>query len=174
MTNSTALGALAGLHALIDARVVSIRDQHTDWPCGKGCDNCCRHLAEVPRLSGAEWALLEEGLAALSAVQLRAVGTKISALSTGTRGPHTCPMLDQNSGACLIYAHRPIACRSYGFYVQRDLGLYCGEIKAQVADGGLADVVWGNHDAVDRDLARLGEVRPLTSWFEDSVRLQAD
>ena len=110
----------------------------------------------------------------MSAVQLRAVGTKISALSTGTRGPLTCPMLDQNSGACLVYIYRPVACRSYGFYVQRELGLYCGEIKTQVAEGGLADVVWGNHDAVDRDLASLGEVRPLTTWFEDSIRLKAD
>jgi len=30
----------------------------------------------------------------------------------------------------------------------------------------LADVVWGNHDAIDRRLAGLGETRMLTEWFE--------
>ena len=58
-----------------------------------------------------------------------------------------------------------MACRTYGFYVQRDKGLYCCEIETQVAAGALADVVWGNHDAVDQQLAKLGESRPLTEWF---------
>ena len=31
--------------------------------------------------------------------------------------------------------------------------------------GALADVVWGNHDAIDRSLATLGEARTLTDWF---------
>jgi hypothetical protein len=26
--------------------------------------------------------------------------------------------------------------------------------------------VWGNHDAIDRRLAGLGEIRALTDWFE--------
>ncbi|HRD88135.1 MAG TPA: YkgJ family cysteine cluster protein, partial [Accumulibacter sp.] len=29
----------------------------------------------------------------------------------------------------------------------------------------LADVVWGNHDAIDHGLASLGEVRTLREWF---------
>jgi hypothetical protein len=58
-----------------------------------------------------------------------------------------------------------VACRSYGFYVQRQLGLYCPEIEVRVADDSLADVVWGNHDAIDQRLADLGESRPLTEWF---------
>ena len=57
-------------------------------------------------------------------------------------------MLDRATGACR-FAHRPVACRTYG-YVQREKGMYCGDIEARVADGSLADVVWGNHDAVDR------------------------
>ncbi|MBL8432147.1 MAG: hypothetical protein JNK80_07105, partial [Dechloromonas sp.] len=48
---------------------------------------------------------------------------------------------------------------------QRDRGLHCGDIEAQVAAGALADVVWGNHDAIDRQLASLGGARPLTEWF---------
>jgi hypothetical protein len=59
-----------------------------------------------------------------------------------------------------------VACRTYGFYVQRDLGLYCHDIESRVADGALVDVVWGNHDAIDQRLTGMGEIRALTDWFE--------
>jgi len=74
-------------------------------------------------------------------------------------------LLDRTAGACQVYAHRPVACRSYGFYVQRELGLFCKDIESQVADGSLDEVVWGNQDAVDRQLADCGETRELTEWF---------
>ena len=51
-------------------------------------------------------------------------------------------MLDRADGACLVYAQRPVACRTFGFYVQRDLGLYCKDIESRVADGALTEVVW--------------------------------
>lgn len=53
----------------------------------------------------------------------------------------------------------------YGFYVQRDKGLHCARIAAQVEHGELADVIWGNHLAVEDDLDRLGEVRSLADWI---------
>jgi Fe-S-cluster containining protein len=74
-------------------------------------------------------------------------------------------MLDQSVGACLVYDHRPVACRTYGFYVQRAQGLYCNEIKLQVDDGVLKKIVWGNQDAIDRRLSNLGESRVLHEWF---------
>ena len=162
--------SLIELHAEIDARVESIRSQRSDWPCSKGCDRCCRNLAEVPRLTGAEWALLEQGLATLPQAQMQVVGARIAALSVQSPGPVVCPMLDHDNGACQVYHHRPVACRSYGFYVQRDLGLYCNEIKANVADGLLAEVVWGNHDGIDRQLTQLGTPRALTEWFVEGQR----
>jgi len=67
---------------------------------------------------------------------------------------------------CLVYAQRPVACRTYGFYVQRDLVLYCKEIESCVTDGALAEVVWGNHDIIDHQLRDLGEPRDLTEWFD--------
>ncbi|MGZ4995070.1 MAG: YkgJ family cysteine cluster protein, partial [Methylobacter sp.] len=70
-----------------------------------------------------------------------------------------------SAGACLVYAHRPVACRTYGFYVQRDLGLYCKDIESHVAGGALTEVVWGNQDAVDHRLGGLGDSRDLTEWF---------
>ena len=64
-----------------------------------------------------------------------------------------------------VYSQRPVACRTYGYYVQRDKGLFCQDIEIREADGALADVVWGNHDAIDQSLAGLGESRALTDWF---------
>lgn len=88
------------------------------------------------------------------------------ALTTSQSLPIVCPLLDTSTGTCPVYAQRPVVCRTYGFYVQRDQGLYCRDIEAHVADGALAGVVWGNHDAVDHRLADLGNARALTDWFE--------
>lgn len=159
------MSTLSRLHTDIDARVHAIRENHLDWLCGKGCDGCCRRLAAVPQLSAAEWALLKEGLAALAPERRQEIGRNLAALADQQSGPVVCPLLDQSTGACPVYAQRPVACRSYGFYAQRDLGLYCRDIESRVADGTLADVVWGNHDAIDRQLAGLGESRALTEWF---------
>jgi len=165
MNCATKMTTLFRLHVDIDARVQAIREDRPDWLCGKGCDSCCRRLAEVPRLTAAEWELLRVGLAALPPECLEEIGRDMMALAGQRSRPVVCPLLDRSSGACLVYAQRPVACRTYGFYVQRDLGLYCRDIESRVADGALADVVWGNHDAIDQRLADLGESRPLTEWF---------
>ncbi len=169
MPNATSPTPLLQLHLDIDRRVQSIRENRPDWLCGKGCDHCCRRLAEVPQLTAAEWALLQEGLAALTADHLQEISRKISALADQPSRPIVCPLLDQTNGACPVYLQRPVACRSYGFYVQRDLGLYCHDIESLVAEGKLTDVVWGNHDAIDQRLKGLGESRPLTEWFANSA-----
>jgi hypothetical protein len=39
------------------------------------------------------------------------------------------------------------------------------DIESRVADGALAEVVWGNHDIIDRRLCDLGEARDLPEWF---------
>jgi Fe-S-cluster containining protein len=159
------MNPLPQLHAEIDARVSAIRSHTPDWLCGKGCAKCCRSLAQVPQLTAAEWRLLQEGLAALTPEQLAEIRRRIAALATQPSRPVVCPLLDQATNACPVYAQRPVACRTYGFYVQRELGLYCSEIEAQVADGTLAEVVWGNHDVIDQSLTRQGESRALTEWF---------
>lgn len=158
------------LHADIDARVETIRDQQPAWLCGKGCGGCCRSLAEVPQLSAAEWDLLAEGLASLAPQRLREISRDVAAIAEQSSRPIVCPLLDQSTNACPVYAHRPVACRTYGFYVQRDLGLYCHDIEAQVAAGDLANVVWGNHDAIDQRLSGLGESRTLCAWFADYIK----
>jgi len=159
------MNTLTQLHADIEARVRAIRDDNIDWQCRLGCDNCCRRLAEIPRLTAAEWDWLREGLAALSAELLLEIGQDIAALAEQTSRPIVCPLLDRSVGACRVYAHRPVACRTYGFYVQRDQGLYCKDIESRVAGGAWAEVVWGNQDAIDRRLSGLGDTRDLTEWF---------
>jgi hypothetical protein len=42
--------SLSLLHADIDTRVTNIRKNTADWPCAKGCDTCCRQLANLPQL----------------------------------------------------------------------------------------------------------------------------
>lgn len=155
---------LAQLHADIDMRVQTILENRSNWLCTKGCDNCCRQLAEVPQLTLAEWDLLRHGLQDLTPERLQEISHNMAALSQSR--PITCPMLNLAAGTCPVYAQRPVACRTYGFYAQRDKGLYCHDIKTRVDDGAWADVVWGNHDAVDQQLAGLGESRALTDWFE--------
>ncbi|SFN78348.1 Fe-S-cluster containining protein [Formivibrio citricus] len=165
-TNRTDLLVL--LHRNIDERVQSIRDTHSDWLCGKGCDGCCRRLAEVPLLTEAEWLLLREGLAQLSGEDQTAIALRVAALADQTARPLTCPMLDERTNACPVYPQRPVACRTYGFYVQRDLGLYCREIESRVAAGELANVIWGNHDVINQRLSGLGLRRTLIEWFASS------
>ncbi|MDP1615223.1 MAG: YkgJ family cysteine cluster protein [Methylococcales bacterium] len=159
------MNALDPLHTDIDARVKAIRDNHPDWLCRRGCDGCCRRLAEIPLLTAVEWDWLREGLAALPSDQLQEIGQGIAALAEQTSRPIVCPMLDRSAGACRVYAHRPVACRTYGFYVQRDQGLYCKDIESRVADGDWSEVVWGNQDTIDRRLSGLGDARELTEWF---------
>jgi uncharacterized protein len=161
--------SLAELLTDIDARVHAVRVDHPDWQCAKGCDGCCRRLAAVPRLTAAEWDLLRDALAVLAAPVVGRIRRNMAALAEAKPTfSVVCPLLDPVSGACPVYAARPVACRTYGFYVQRELGLYCREIESRVAGGALVDVVWGNHDIIDQRLAGLGEVRALDEWFARS------
>ena len=156
------------LHLEIESRTGEIARSHGTWPCRAGCDSCCRKLSEMPRLTRAEWELVADGLARLpAAVQLQ-IAARIEELRDcpGT----ICPFLDRDAGRCLVYDHRPVACRTYGFYVEREGGLYCGLIEARVNSGEMADVVWGNVAGIDAQLAQYGERTSLLDWFNDSLR----
>lgn len=149
----------------IDARVANIRATHPDWLCGKGCDQCCRQLAALPQLTEAEWTRVKAGLAALPETQQTEIAERLSLLGEAPVRPVTCPLLDPISGACPIYPQRPIACRTYGYYVERDRGLICQQIETQAAGGRLDNVIWGNQEAIDRALAASGPTRSLYAWF---------
>jgi len=159
--------ALKRLHQEIDARVDQIRTTQGTWPCGKGCDGCCHRLANIPSLTPAEWALLKQGIDQLPNHRKTALRDGMRDLAEQSHGPYRCPLLDRSSGACLVYLQRPVACRTYGFYVQKAHGLYCAEIEQQVDQGAMNEVVWGNHDRIDRELSQLGSARPLTDWYAE-------
>lgn len=149
------------LHDEIDARVAAIASARPDWPCRRGCDDCCRSLAEPPRISANEWALLAEAIEALAPERRRAIDAAFVERLAG-RSLRSCPLLEGD--ACSVYAARPIACRTYGFYAARDGGRWCGRIEARVAAGDCDDVVLGNHDAVE---ARLSEARSVLDWYRE-------
>lgn len=157
---------LTELHDDIDVRVHAIRLENPDWLCKMGCDGCCHRLAQIPQLTREEWTLLREGLATLSDEKQQEIRQNVATLSLQSPRLIVCPMLDKAAGACLIYAYRPVACRTYGFYVERDRGLYCHDIELRVEQGELNNVVWGNHDTVNRHLDKLGDKRNLVEWFE--------
>jgi Fe-S-cluster containining protein len=160
------MNKLIQLHEEIDARVNAIRETHADWQCKMGCDGCCKRLAEIPQLTSSEWDLLRTGLMNLSAEIREEITQTVAELSTQFV---VCPMLDKSQGICRVYEYRPIACRTYGYYVQHDKGLYCNDILGKVSSGELNEVVWGNQNAVERQLNHLGDSKTLTEWFADWI-----
>jgi Fe-S-cluster containining protein len=155
---------LIQLHREIETRAQQIAASQGSWPCREGCDSCCRSLAEPPRLTAAEWDLVEAGIARLPEPLRTRV---LERIPTSSR---ICPFLDTEAGSCLIYDHRPVACRTYGFYVERDRGLYCRVIETKVDAGEMEDVVWGNAESVESRLSTHGDKISLMDWFNDSLR----
>jgi Fe-S-cluster containining protein len=66
-----------------------------------------------------------------------------------------CPYLDEQEGACRIYEARPIACRTYGFFVTRDQDQYCEQIEAEVNNRREDTIVWGNAEAIRTNLEQM-------------------
>lgn len=142
-------------------RTGAIASTHGDWPCRKGCDECCRRLASAPRVSRLEWEGIAAALDALPLPEAELARRRIADSAQADR-PVVCPLLDSDSGACVVYAARPVACRAYGFYVERQWVLGCGRIEAIGQQS--PEVVWGNHTALEEDLRELGPVRALSDW----------
>jgi uncharacterized protein len=149
----------------VEKVVTRIRAQHPDWRCKMGCDQCCRRLSEMPRVTQVEWERIRDGIATLPAPIRSAVLAQIEA-GSAKEVLTVCPLLDQGQGACRIYAHRPLACRTYGYYDQRGIGLYCKMIEEDVNAGRLDDVVWGSQDSLEHDLKPFGILQSLTEWLE--------
>ena len=82
--------------------------------------------------------------------------------SAGASRPVVCPLLDLPSGECLVYDARTVACRTYGFYVERESVLGCARIAAIAAEA--RDVIWGNHAALG--LESLGSAAPLFEFSD--------
>jgi uncharacterized protein len=84
---------------------------------------------------------LTRGEALLAAQALRATGRKnLPNEITGA-----CPLLDALSGKCLIYAHRPFACRTH----------YCAAAGGPMARRAVIDLIH-QLEAIDRELGGDG------------------
>jgi uncharacterized protein len=154
------------LHVLqeqIRGRVEEMTSEHASWPCRKGCDDCCRQLASVPIVTREEWQGIAAHLELLESETADAVRKRIRNSATASR-PVVCPMLDAHAGTCLVYEARPIACRSYGFYVERESVLGCHRIKLIAEES--PDIIWGNGVAVEDKLKGLGSVAKLHQWLD--------
>lgn len=143
-------------------RAEEIVTEREDWPCRKGCADCCRHLAAEPRVSLAEWTLIAQAIDALPAEVADAARQRIRE-TAGRARPVVCPLLDADTDACLIYEARPVACRAYGFYAQRREVLGCHRIEA-IAEQATA-VIWGNHTSLENELAELGPAKEFSAWL---------
>ena len=164
---SAAARQLDVIYTDIAQRVRAMTDARPLWPCRKGCDGCCRRLAQPPEMTAAEWDVVRQGFLHLSPATQHEVAQRIRALADWTDGSVTCPFLDDTHGTCLIYAYRPAACRMYGFYVSRMDHWWCADIQALYEAGVCDGVVLGNYGAIERALhQQCGEVKALVEWFE--------
>ncbi len=112
--------------------------------CRKGCFHCCIGPFPITLMDAAR---LRGGLATLPAedqhrLMQRATESVAALCQLGYPGdPHTglltfshaeeilfappylnlpCPVLDLETGACALYEHRPVACRTYGLAINLD------------------------------------------------------
>jgi uncharacterized protein len=72
--------------------------------CRKGCDGCCRRFS----VFWVEAVNLAQAVGSLPKEQMKYLRNRAGALS----GHDVCPLLED--GACILYAHRPIICRTHG------------------------------------------------------------
>ena len=168
--------ALSLLDAEIAARSRAIQDSFPFWPCKEGCDLCCRSLPHLPTISEAEWTRLGPAIDALPETTRADVRRRTEEASSLERARAldadapklriTCPLLDLERGACRVYEVRPIACRTYGFYAERDAGLHCARVTDAVASHDAAEqIVWGNGERIAEVMRAYGEVASLASWM---------
>ena len=135
-----------------------------DWPCRKGCDRCCRRLPAIPNFTFSEWRLVYGAYGRLAERVRREIRRRVALLPPV--GPITCPFLDSDAALCRIYEARPVACRTYVFYRERGLGLFCREMQALDGQGEWDGVIWGNAATVEAKLDELGERKDMLEWFK--------
>ena len=153
---------LLALYAEIAERCETISREQAAWPCLRGCNGCCRNLAGLPAFTAAEWEHLWLAYRALPAEVRAGIRARVERADPGAPGP--CAFLDEQSGRCRVYTHRPAICRTYGYYSARDGGRWCEDVDADLARRA-GPVMFGNQDAVDARLAELGDPVSIVEWF---------
>jgi Fe-S-cluster containining protein len=62
-----------------------------------------------------------------------------------------------------VYEARPVACRAYGFYVDRQDVLGCSRIQAVGEQS--PEIVWGNQASLEKRVDSLGPAEHLAEWI---------
>lgn len=120
-----------------------------------------------------EWLLLRSSFDLLQETTQQQVFTRIRALTPG-EDRYVCPMLDAEQGACLVYEGRPLACRTYGYYVHDRDEKWCVQVSEHLGSETEARPIMGNEAALERRLARAGRpARRLDEWFTPPAREQS-
>jgi uncharacterized protein len=110
LTLMESLGNYRNLVAKVDEHLSRISIEYGDLiSCRKGCDGCCRHISLFPVEAVAMAASLREFSPAKSAHIRKLARTACAG---------ACPLLE--NGSCLLYAYRPIICRTHGFPLLTD------------------------------------------------------
>jgi Fe-S-cluster containining protein len=116
-------------------------EQPAALACRLGCTLCCHGLFEI---SAADVSTIAQGLAALEPDRRREIVARAEGVIEATRHPALracspeekeafferaedvpCPALGP-AGACMIYEHRPLVCRTFGLPL-RDGATFMGE-----------------------------------------------
>jgi Fe-S-cluster containining protein len=115
-----------------------LRSQPRNLQCGRGCSLCCYGLFEI---GSGDVPVIAEGLEKLHPMRRKKIirrALEIEQLnlreaSSGEKEAYfertqstPCPNLDEN-GACMMYEHRPLVCRTFGLPL-RDGRKYIGDI----------------------------------------------
>ncbi|GAB4304618.1 MAG: hypothetical protein Fur0034_21640 [Desulfuromonadia bacterium] len=99
---------LASYRALclrVDRFCDGIREKLADQlACRKGCDSCCRHISLFP----VEAVALRMALDDLPREMVETLRARV-----GGGESDACPLL--MDGGCVVYASRPVICRTHGF-----------------------------------------------------------
>jgi Fe-S-cluster containining protein len=115
-----------------------MRSQPQNLQCGRGCSLCCYGLFEI---GSGDVPVIAEGLEQmhpmrrkkiirraleLSAPNLRELAAEEKEAFFERTQSTPCPLLDE-SGACTMYEHRPLVCRTFGLPL-REGRKYIGDI----------------------------------------------
>ncbi|MCB9574928.1 MAG: YkgJ family cysteine cluster protein [Kofleriaceae bacterium] len=105
----TPLDRLGELAARVDAFFARVAARHgADLRCAAGCDGCCRTRLTVTTVE----ADAVRGHVATLEAPARARLAEVAARPVDAAAPR-CAALDDD-GRCLVYAARPLVCRSHG------------------------------------------------------------
>jgi uncharacterized protein len=108
------------LTAKVDGFFARVTERHgTDMQCGSGCSDCCHVRLTV---TAVEAGAINDEVASWDAPRRMALAANVAAAP-----PDRCAALEPG-GRCLIYAARPIVCRSHGAPIRmtaRSLPVMC-------------------------------------------------